>query len=622
MLPKPEQTALTSTGGLIPIYFQSSNKPTWEGQFVVDSETQFSFCLASPNANNYQIELQVPGDKLKSLKYVLKKYNGRVFEDHIGISSDYLFPVTCYEFPVPKQGLWDVVVSASVNSFISKKDLVSLLPSGYFIVYNESPYKVSAFTSENLIFGESLALNAKLVDKHGLTVTNLNNTKSATSTIAAAVVIEPDGTEKKIQLRDDGLGGDLSANDGLYTGHVTLDEVGSYKIDTTFSGVTPEGKEFFRSVQDVVTVVQSTLKLTSNAIATDYQDSEIKISIEVNGKQDSATSYLAFAQVWGTGSNGEEVPVAWISGMARPEEINGNTYLSLLLNKKWISMSKAAHLFTLKNVRVQDGGFQIVLSEVNKIIISSFPELPQQLYSQEVTEISEEMRNGRRPEKFQKRLTASKGKVLLIHGYCSDANAWSGESFTDYAIFKDPNANRNLDEFAKLILDFAKSQNIEAFSAIGHSQGGLASLHLASYFWSGLDLVGDGRIIQSIGSPYQGTALAGGLASIGGVFGVGCGSNEGLTKSGASKWLSGIPSEKQQLVHYYTTEGKKTCSTSANWLGLDKPNDGVTSKNFSQLPNGNNQGHYVGWCHVSDMTDPAQTFDSARNAEMNRLAAR
>ena len=38
---------------------------------------------------------------------------------------------------------------------------------------------------------------------------------------------------------------------------------------------------------------------------------------------------------------------------------------------------------------------------------------------------------------------------------------------------------------------------------VGHSQGGAAGLHLKNYYFSGLDYVTEGRVLQSIGTPYQ-----------------------------------------------------------------------------------------------------------------------
>jgi len=212
-------------------------------------------------------------------------------------------------------------------------------------------------------------------------------------------------------------------------------------------------------------------------------------------------------------------------------------------------------------------------------------------------------------------------KKILVHGYCSNADAFPVSDFTDYAVFKDPKQNRDVDTFSRLLQDFAKKQGIESYSFIGHSQGGMAALHTRAFYWSGLDLASGGRLLQSVATPYLGTEMAGGLAGIGDLFGVGCGSNEGMTKSGAASWFATIPKEKQSDVFYYTTRGKSACSTAANWLGLDTPNDGVVSHNFAGVKYGNNQGDTVGWCHSDDMSSPYQNNDHARNKVLNTNAA-
>ncbi len=85
----------------------------------------------------------------------------------------------------------------------------------------------------------------------------------------------------------------------------------------------------------------------------------------------------------------------------------------------------------------------------------------------------------------------------------------------------DPNANRLIQEFSEKLLAFGESKGLTAYSLIAHSQGGLASLHLATFYWSGLDMVDHtaGRVVQSVGSPYRGTHLSGSLADFGGIFG-------------------------------------------------------------------------------------------------------
>lgn len=132
-------------------------------------------------------------------------------------------------------------------------------------------------------------------------------------------------------------------------------------------------------------------------------------------------------------------------------------------------------------------------------------------------------------------------------------------------------------------------------------------------------------MIQSVGTPYQGSALAGNLASLGDVFGVGCGYNNDLTYSGASTWLDGIGTWARQEVNYYTTSFVDKwwrwdyCHLAADMI-LSDPEDGTTEKSKGQLPNGVNRGHKTGWCHTSGMRDPSQTTDSSRNSEMNSKA--
>ena len=142
--------------------------------------------------------------------------------------------------------------------------------------------------------------------------------------------------------------------------------------------------------------------------------------------------------------------------------------------------------------------------------------------------------------------------------------------------------------------------NIDSCGCIAHSQGGAACLHLYTYYWSCLDYGSDNRMIQSVWTPYQGTALARKLAAIGDVFGSGCGTNQDLTYSGASTWLSGVYSLARSEVHYFTTSFKD------NWWSYDychivtdailgDPDYGATEKAYGQLSGDNNRGHKTGW---------------------------
>lgn len=179
-----------------------------------------------------------------------------------------------------------------------------------------------------------------------------------------------------------------------------------------------------------------------------------------------------------------------------------------------------------------------------------------------------------------------------------------------------------------MINNWSKAQGVSSCGIVAHSQGGLAALHLKSYLWSCLDTASAGRLIQSVGSPYKGCSLAGSLASIGAIFGVGCSANTDLATNGAQLWLSKVPKEPQQEVYYYTTTYDDSwflapaCVT-ASGMVLYSPNDGTCEIKFSQPDKaGNNMGTKTKFCHTDGMNYPAQCKDATRNSEMNSKAAR
>jgi len=247
-----------------------------------------------------------------------------------------------------------------------------------------------------------------------------------------------------------------------------------------------------------------------------------------------------------------------------------------------------------------------------------------------VTQITEKMSVGPRPAKFSKPNNASAaagGKLLLVHGYCS-APVWPPQDFTEAVVFEDFSKSRSNDQFALLIKKLG--DNYPSFSIAAHSQGGLASLHLHTYYWSALESSSQGRMIQSVGSPYRGCSLAGTLADVGWFFGFGCGSQFDLSTDGASLWYSKIPKQStgpEKEVYYYTTIYDDSwwisgyCVTGANYI-LYTPNDGTCEIKYSKLTSGNALGTTVGQCHISGMRYPGQTYDAKRNKEINALASR
>jgi pimeloyl-ACP methyl ester carboxylesterase len=147
--------------------------------------------------------------------------------------------------------------------------------------------------------------------------------------------------------------------------------------------------------------------------------------------------------------------------------------------------------------------------------------------------------------------------------------------------------------FAQKIKAFASNNGISGCGIIAHSQGGVAALHLYAYYWSCLDFTNSGsRKIQTVGTPYRGTVLAGLIAA--------SGPQSDLMESGADAWLNKIPNWPRSVVYHWTTSVKN------NWWSYDycnlfldpllsDPDDGVIAKSRGQLSGGYNRGHKEGW---------------------------
>jgi hypothetical protein len=292
------------------------------------------------------------------------------------------------------------------------------------------------------------------------------------------------------------------------------------------------------------------------------------------------------------------------------------------LAQRWVARANARAPFELRNLRIEDADYFVTVASVDRMSLA-LPELDAKAAARPVV-VDEAMTMGERPLA----LTEAKGvgsRLLLIHGYCS-GGVWPAAQFSNASVFADFNQNRTHDQFARLIQSFGATWN--SFGTVSHSQGGAASLHLYTYYWSGLDNATGSRLMQSVGTPYQGTNLSGILATLGSWFGVACGSNANMTYSGASSWLAGIPTWARAKVNYYTTSFRLTnwytndyCNFATD-LVLSDPEDGTTEQAYGQLPGATNRGHTTGQCHTAGMRDPAQTQDATRNATMNANAAR
>ena len=387
-----------------------------------------------------------------------------------------------------------------------------------------------------------------------------------------------------------------------------------------------DGRRVRRTVHLVVPVTahHATITEASTELRADV------IHVTLNLADASLPGHVrAGAELWGQGADGP-VPVCWFGGMASPHAEADATTLDLSLHADWISLAGVTGPFELRHLRLEDPDHHVILAARDRLPIA----LPAAAITRpRVGAVTPVMLHGvldpartipTPPVETARDVGAH--NLMLVHGYCAGGNPFPVAQFTGAReIFSDPNQTRSQDQFALLI--GALGNQSKSFGVVAHSQGGLASLHLYTYYWSGLDWARGPRLIQSLGSPYQGTALAGDVAALGDVFGAGCGENPDLDYDGAAAWLSGIPTWARQAVHYHTTSfedrpfGFDYCNFLTDFF-LTDPEDGVTEQWAGQLPGAVNRGHVTGWCHTTDMRDPAQYLDASRNAIMNQEAAR
>jgi hypothetical protein len=436
---------------------------------------------------------------------------------------------------------------------------------------------------------------------------------------ASLRVTAPDGEVQLLAMFDDGKHADGAAGDGIFGGDFLADKAGDYQAQVTVRGSNRFGRPLVRSAEHLLPIVEPTLQLagTKASASSSINAGRLDLNIPVAGEK-AGRHYRGYAEVWGSDKNGAAIPVAWVSGMVEPKQ----GAVSFGLDTRWIALAGAQAPFELRNLRLEDSDVFVTLAGAERLpmSVSGFSVKS----SAGPIVIDEAMTQGLRP----RALKADKGtgsRLLLVHGYCS-GGVWPASQFTNASTFLDANQNRSHDQFANLIKNYGATWN--SFGVVAHSQGGPASLHLYTYYWSGLDNATGSRLIQSVGSPYQGTNIAGILATMGNWFGVACGSNANLTYSGASSWLAGIPTASRAKVNYYTTS-----FTLTNWytndycqiatdLVLSDPEDGTTEQAKGQLTGGVNRGHVTGQCHTASMRDPAQYLNASRNSTMNSNAAR
>ncbi len=502
-LPNPADLGLKSKTAMLPIL---TNRTLQKFEIPIENADDFKLMLLAANGEGWRIKVALPNAKFFNLRQDGNLHGIERTESFYGLG-DEQFPAEVFSF----KGVTSGVLRVEINTSESPS-------AGFLVVSSESPYRLYSYVNSlETVRGQSIGLVASLFD-------NENDAAFAGNISESSVRIEtPNGEIVRTQMFDDGNHNDGTAGDGIFRGAFVPTQAGKFVAQISTKGITPNGESFIRTGEHIIDVAANRAVFDGNAFAKLIDDTRLRIYLPVRNLK-AGQKVLAHAEVWGRDANGNQQAIAWIGGMTLTEKSFGRQIvLPVTLDARWLARSDARSDFELRSIRVQDSDSFAVLG-TREIISLPKIELLENLQRNSGGEITDEMRTGVRPVKTIE-TDAPGGKLMLVHGYCSSdvwATARNAGHFSDYVTFLDLSQNRSHDEFAQRIRDFGAS--LPSFGIVAHSQGGAASLHLYTYYWSGLDYATGSRLIKSVGTPYQGTAIAGNLAALGSVFGAGCGS--------------------------------------------------------------------------------------------------
>jgi len=656
-LPISTESAITSDSFLLPIYF-TEEKLEWSSTVPIDSNTLATMTIFSPLEKGLNLKVQKPGStELIPMEAALTEEDHKVKENY-GIDG-VTVPSTTYLFVIPVKGLWKVIVSTDIESyrsFISSRTTTSanppsnLTPAAYLLIGNDSPIKTHSFLiNYSLLYGQETGIVARLFNEE-MQMSNFSIRKGhtpspllLTNQMAELDLTAPNGKTTRLSMSDDGFHSDELPLDGIFGVNFIPNQVGYYQAQVTLAGIDEVGDTIYRTGQHLFYVAEDTVELTGTAngrvvggvLHIDINAQYLK---PVKSEAQPVPSYKVWGQIWGKGLlTRKDKAIGWVGGiydlvLTNPSQ-QGPGKITVEINLNWALKEAVVPPYNIRNLRIVDRDYSIPLDIADKQIPIDLglesEQLIQTLFKehdhQSPVVVTPEMKYGPIPQFLANASAPVQGKLLLVHGYCAKSLPWPIADFTNAVQF-DTQLSKNLlhDKFAQEIHNFAQSKGITAFSAIGHSQGGPALTHLLSFYNSGLDLAVplEGRVIQSLGSPYQGTPVAGNAAKLGELFGVGCGTNFDLTPDGAKLWIAGIPPDVRQHVSTYITQYNtgsllNYCNLAVNIAGVKKPNDGCTEVDYAGLDGSNFLGTKKGWCHTTGMNHPAQYTDVERNKRMD-----
>lgn len=607
--PEPAESAILSKSALLPVELAPAGASArWQGSLPVENGHLRFMVLAGDQQWDAAVAAPRVAGARATAAPQLQAQRTQLGSADSGTSG------MRYAVDAAQNGVWSLTLqSASPTA-----------QRGYVLMEGDPRTQLASYPRHrHQQVGQSLTLNALLSGSDAQGASLLAG-QAGQIDQASLRVLDPQGTARTFAMADDGKHDDGAAGDGVYGGSFQPTSAGTWVAQVIVHGRDQAGQPFVRTSEHVLPVLDPSVRLLGTALSARAADgTRLSIGLPIAARGQAPTHYRVFGQVWGTDAKGKQIPVAWIGGMLTPQQ----GQLPLSLDERWVTRAGARAPFTLRGLRIEDPDHYIPLAQADALPLQ-LPALRRASIARTTAGIDESMRMGPRPRTLASAMAqpqAAGSRLVLVHGYCSNG-VWPEAQFSNASSFIDAKQNRSNDQFAQRLAQFASQWS--SFATVAHSQGGMAALHLYTYYWSGLDNATGGRVMQSVGTPYQGTNLSGILAAVGSWFGVGCGSNTDLTYDGAKAWLAGIPADARAKVNYYTTSFAKTnwytndyCNAASD-LVLNDPEDGTVEQANAQLPGGVNRGHTTGQCHTTGMRDPAQYLDASRNAVMNANAAK
>eukprot|EP01137_Pigoraptor_chileana_P005799 Opistho-2@49367 len=618
----------------------------WKGELPVDADKKFVLSLFTPHDKSIRLSLVNPkGEQIHLAQYLQRARfplsssddgpEGSVFEfDASGVLGTWTFSVYWKSAALAAQ-------SIAANAAVSNDAIV--------LLFNDNPIQIQSHMNSFVIArGKPVGFSARAFDAAEGRLVALDEE----AVEVTMEIVPPEGAEmdmrmvrkSAVAMRTDIVDPNWEFTDGDYIADFSPELTGDYRAQVYFRGKTAEGVDFLRTTQHMFHVVADGLAVTGDAdfvpSASNDDRALIRAYVTIGVDQDRSTKLRPYTQVWGKSASDEsDIPICWLSHVqtVQTDATTGADYVEFDIDLRWLTLANATGPLSLRQLYVQEMSYHVPLvqSESDIPVTGSAKLSVHKLAAlSRVEQPDERMLMGPRPSWLHAAArdhiaSNGNGTLVLVHGYCSSTNPFAAvqDDFTNAAYFLNPDANMRNDEFAIKIAEFIKDIGATAFMA--HSQGGLAILHLHNYYWSGADIHTDpnvnseGAILQSVGSPYLGTGIAGSAAAIGAIFGVGCGANEDLTYDGAELWLTGITATTRDRLTFYTTQyASGSYCNIITQLVLSKPNDGVVEFEREQLAGAHSGGHMEGECHSAGMKYPPQCEDHSRNKIINDSAAR